>query len=173
MRRAGATGAGSAAAGPAPQRPATAGWRCRRRSGSARTLTSATTPPVTVKLRTENSRPRGALGVATLIRHMAGAISALAGILLVIPFIVTVLPTSFDNGLSRYMLARIGTAPVAGSSLSDAFSLRIGLLHPVHVCSRAVDHRCRPPCQTRRLTRFGPKLGRYACGWRLVGGLSA
>jgi ABC-2 type transport system permease protein len=44
-----------------------------------------------------------ALGLATIIRHTAGAISAFAGILLVLPLIIQALPTSLQHALIRYM----------------------------------------------------------------------
>jgi ABC-type transport system involved in multi-copper enzyme maturation permease subunit len=67
------------------------------------------------------------LGLATLIRHTAGAISAFTGTLLVIPVIGTALPSSLDNDLSRYFPLRIGAEMVSGQPLSHAFSPWTGL----------------------------------------------
>jgi hypothetical protein len=44
-----------------------------------------------------------ALGIATIIRHTAGSISAFVAILLVLPLIVQAFPTSLQHALIRYM----------------------------------------------------------------------
>ena len=49
-----------------------------------------------------------ALGLATIIRHTAGAISAFVGIVLVLPLIVEALPTSIDTAVARYLPGNIG-----------------------------------------------------------------
>jgi uncharacterized membrane protein len=49
-----------------------------------------------------------ALGLATIIRHTAGAISAFVGAVLVLPLIVQALPTSISNAVARYLPANIG-----------------------------------------------------------------
>jgi len=49
-----------------------------------------------------------ALGLATIIRHTAGAISAYVGILLVIPIIVEALPSSIQHDVARFLPLRIG-----------------------------------------------------------------
>ncbi len=49
-----------------------------------------------------------ALGLATIIRHTAGAISTFAGVVLVLPLIVQALPTSISNAVARYLPANIG-----------------------------------------------------------------
>ncbi len=49
-----------------------------------------------------------ALGLAALIRHTAGAITAFVGILLILPLIVQALPSSVADALGRYMPATIG-----------------------------------------------------------------
>ena len=54
-----------------------------------------------------------ALGLATIIRHTAGAISAFLGILLVVPIIVRALPTSLANEIERFMPDHIGAAVVS------------------------------------------------------------
>jgi hypothetical protein len=48
------------------------------------------------------------LGLATIIRHTAGAISTFAGVVLVLPLIVQSLPTSISNTVARYLPANIG-----------------------------------------------------------------
>lgn len=69
-----------------------------------------------------------ALGLGTIIRHTAGAISAFAGILLLIPIIGAALPTSLDNDLTRFMPLRIGEEMVSGPPLANSFSPWTGLL---------------------------------------------
>ena len=49
-----------------------------------------------------------ALGLATIIRHTAGAISAFVGVVLVLPLIVQALPTSISDAVARYLPANIG-----------------------------------------------------------------
>ncbi len=49
-----------------------------------------------------------ALGLATLVRHTAAAISAFVSILFVLPVIVDALPVSVGNAVNRYLPANIG-----------------------------------------------------------------
>ncbi|HZU79604.1 MAG TPA: hypothetical protein VE991_06780 [Acidimicrobiales bacterium] len=49
-----------------------------------------------------------ALGLATIIRHTAGALAAYVGILLVLPLILQAFPTSWQNAAMRYMPLVIG-----------------------------------------------------------------
>jgi hypothetical protein len=49
-----------------------------------------------------------AFGLATIIRHTAGSISAFVGILLVLPLIVQALPTSILLNVRRFLPDRIG-----------------------------------------------------------------
>lgn len=44
-----------------------------------------------------------ALGLATIIRHAAGAISAFVGLLLVLPLILQAFPVSFQHAVIKYM----------------------------------------------------------------------
>jgi ABC-2 type transport system permease protein len=50
-----------------------------------------------------------ALGLATIIRHTAAAISTFVGLLLILPIIVAALPSSFSDDINRYLPANIGT----------------------------------------------------------------
>lgn len=50
-----------------------------------------------------------ALGLATIIRHTAAAISAFVGGLFILPIIADVLPSSFANDVGRFLPADIGT----------------------------------------------------------------
>ncbi|MGH8981521.1 MAG: ABC transporter permease [Acidimicrobiales bacterium] len=49
-----------------------------------------------------------ALGLATILRHTAGAISAFVGVLLVLPIIIQALPNSIGRGAMRFMPLQIG-----------------------------------------------------------------
>jgi hypothetical protein len=49
-----------------------------------------------------------ALGLATIIRHTAGAISAFVGLVLVLPLIVQALPASISLAMARYLPLNIG-----------------------------------------------------------------
>ncbi|NNN02881.1 MAG: ABC transporter permease subunit [Acidimicrobiaceae bacterium] len=65
-----------------------------------------------------------ALGIATLIRHSAGAITTYVGILLVVPIILQTLPSSFSQPILKFMpfhISDVMTSTVTvgqGSSLS-------------------------------------------------------
>jgi ABC-type transport system involved in multi-copper enzyme maturation permease subunit len=50
-----------------------------------------------------------ALGLATIIRHTAAAISAFVGMVFILPIIADVLPSSFANDVNRFLPADIGT----------------------------------------------------------------
>jgi ABC-type transport system involved in multi-copper enzyme maturation permease subunit len=71
-----------------------------------------------------------ALGLATIIRHSAGAISAFVGLVLVLPLIVQALPTSISNAVARYLPANIGLVMFSTNGVPDrigpAFSLWTG-----------------------------------------------
>ena len=71
-----------------------------------------------------------ALGLATIIRHTAGAISAFVGVVLVLPLIVQALPTSISNALARYLPANIGLVMLSTHGVPDrvgpAFSPWVG-----------------------------------------------
>jgi ABC-type transport system involved in multi-copper enzyme maturation permease subunit len=62
-----------------------------------------------------------ALGLATIIRHTAGAISAFVGLLLVLPIIVQALPNSLQEDIRRFLPLRIGTAMMSVNN-GDAHS---------------------------------------------------
>ena len=44
-----------------------------------------------------------ALGLATIIRHTAGALTAFFGILLVLPAVVSALPSSIGNPIAKFL----------------------------------------------------------------------
>ena len=60
-----------------------------------------------------------ALGLATIIRHTAGAISAFVGVVLVLPLIVQALPASISNALTRYLPANIGLVMFSTHGVPD------------------------------------------------------
>jgi ABC-type transport system involved in multi-copper enzyme maturation permease subunit len=51
-----------------------------------------------------------ALGIGTLIRHSAGSISALFGVILVLPGLVLVLPSSWHDAIAKYLPSNAGAA---------------------------------------------------------------
>jgi len=51
-----------------------------------------------------------AFGIGALIRHSAGAIAAVLGLILVLPGIVFALPASWSNAISRYLPSNAGAA---------------------------------------------------------------
>ncbi len=50
-----------------------------------------------------------ALGLSTIIRHTAAAISTFVGLLFILPIIAGVLPSSFANDVNRFLPSDIGT----------------------------------------------------------------
>ena len=74
-----------------------------------------------------------ALGLATIIRHSAGAITAYVGVLLVAPIILQALPSSFSQPILKYMPFNISDAmtsvvPSGTSSFSPwvGFAILVG-----------------------------------------------
>jgi ABC-2 type transport system permease protein len=69
-----------------------------------------------------------ALGLGTILRHTAGAISAFVGFVLVLPLIVQALPNSIQNDVVRFLPARIGTTMMSTASNpgAHAFSPWVG-----------------------------------------------
>jgi ABC-2 type transport system permease protein len=51
-----------------------------------------------------------ALGIGSLIRHSAGAISAVFGIIFVLPVVVSQLPASWSDAISKYLPSNAGQA---------------------------------------------------------------
>jgi ABC-2 type transport system permease protein len=54
-----------------------------------------------------------ALGIATIVRHTAGAITAFVGVLLILPLITVALPSSIGDAISRFLPANIGASMMA------------------------------------------------------------
>jgi hypothetical protein len=69
-----------------------------------------------------------ALGLAAIIRHTAGAISAFIGILLVLPLIVAALPNFLSDRIEKFLPAHIGQAMVSVRPRVDAFAPWPGFL---------------------------------------------
>ncbi len=63
-----------------------------------------------------------ALGIATIVRHTAGAISAFVGVLLVLPIIVTALPSSIGNSIGKFLPANIGVVLLSVQPQANSFS---------------------------------------------------
>jgi ABC-2 type transport system permease protein len=61
-----------------------------------------------------------ALGIAVLIRHTAGAISAYVGVILVLPILVSALPGSLQYQIERLLPLEIGSALI-NNPVPDAF----------------------------------------------------
>jgi ABC-type transport system involved in multi-copper enzyme maturation permease subunit len=70
-----------------------------------------------------------ALGLGTIIRHTAGAISAFVGILLILPIIAATLPNQLSQDLRRFMPDRIGVDILTTKGgIAGGFSPWVGLL---------------------------------------------
>jgi ABC-2 type transport system permease protein len=71
-----------------------------------------------------------ALGLATIVRHTAGAISAFVGVLFILPLIAQALPSSIRDDIGKFLPANIGatlTSVVPGfRSSTSAFSPWVG-----------------------------------------------
>ncbi len=67
-----------------------------------------------------------ALGLATIIRHTAGAIGAFVGVVLLLPIISSALPTSLDNDVERFLPLTIGRQMISAGGHPNAFSPWVG-----------------------------------------------
>jgi ABC-2 type transport system permease protein len=78
-----------------------------------------------------------ALGLGTLIRHTAGAISALFGAIFVLPVVVSALPLSWTNAIAKYLPSNAGqaiyTTARRGSTLSPWAGLGVFCLYAVAI----------------------------------------
>ena len=70
------------------------------------------------------------LGLATIVRHTTGAISAYVGVLLVVPLIVEALPSSLQDDVRRFLPSNIGVVMMtpATSTSPHLFSAWPGFL---------------------------------------------
>ena len=70
-----------------------------------------------------------AMGLGTIIRHTAGAISAFVGMLLVLPIIVQALPNQLSFDIRRFMPDRIGASLITTKGgFIESFSPWVGML---------------------------------------------
>jgi hypothetical protein len=69
-----------------------------------------------------------ALGIGTLIRHSAGAIAAVFGLILVLPGVVLALPASWSNAISKYLPSSAGQAIFRTMPNRTSFSPWVGFL---------------------------------------------
>lgn len=60
-----------------------------------------------------------ALGLATIVRHTAGAISAFVGAVLVLPLIAQALPVSISHAVARFLPANIGVVMFSAQGLPN------------------------------------------------------
>lgn len=67
------------------------------------------------------------LGLGAMIRHTAGAVSALVGFLLVLTPIVQALPGSWGPAVGKFLPYEIGEQAVSGQRLSEHLSPGVGL----------------------------------------------
>jgi ABC-2 type transport system permease protein len=67
-----------------------------------------------------------ALGLATILRHSAGAISAYVAIFLVIPIVVEALPESMQAEIARFLPLEIGRTMIVGQPDANMFSAWTG-----------------------------------------------
>jgi ABC-type transport system involved in multi-copper enzyme maturation permease subunit len=72
-----------------------------------------------------------ALGIGTLLRRSAGAISALFGVILVLPVLVQTLPSSWTDAIAKYLPSNAGEAIVhtvqAGPQMGPMLSPWVGM----------------------------------------------
>jgi len=64
-----------------------------------------------------------ALGIGTMIRHSAGAIASLFGVLLVVPSLVLLLPGSLGDGIGKFLPSNAGQAIVVSTGASKTATL--------------------------------------------------
>ena len=106
-----------------------------------------------------------ALGLATIIRHTAGAISTFVGVVLVLPLIVQALPTSISNAVARYLPANIGLVMFSTHGVPDRDRSRlqpVGGLRPARAVHRGdPGDRLLGPRAPRRLSAgfVGTRVG--------------
>lgn len=66
-----------------------------------------------------------AMGLAAIIRHTAGAISAFVGLLLILPLILQAFPASVVNAVGRYVPANIGASVTSTSGTAGFVGLHV------------------------------------------------
>ncbi|MHB1521155.1 MAG: ABC transporter permease [Ferrimicrobium sp.] len=68
-----------------------------------------------------------ALGLGVIVRHTAGAITTFVALVLVLPLLVTALPTSLSNDINRYLPFTIGQTMMSVHSQPNTFGAWAGL----------------------------------------------
>lgn len=68
-----------------------------------------------------------ALGLGVIVRHTAGAITTFVAIVLVLPLLVTALPSSLSNAINKFLPFTIGTTIMSVHSQPNTFSAWAGL----------------------------------------------
>ena len=63
-----------------------------------------------------------ALGIGFILRHTAGAISLYVGLLLVLPLIIQILPSSISNSIERYLPSNLGLAMIVVTTRKTDFA---------------------------------------------------
>lgn len=63
-----------------------------------------------------------ALGIGFVLRHTAGAISLYVGLLLVLPLIIQILPSSISNSIERYLPSNLGLAMIVVTTRKTDFA---------------------------------------------------
>jgi hypothetical protein len=63
-----------------------------------------------------------AMGLGAIIRHTAGAISALVGLLFIVPLILNALPDSINNAVGQYFPSEVGSAMASVHQQSHTMS---------------------------------------------------
>ncbi|HEY6623259.1 MAG TPA: ABC transporter permease [Acidimicrobiales bacterium] len=76
-----------------------------------------------------------AMGLGAIIRHTAGAISALVGLVFIVPLVLQAFPTSIKNSVSRYFPSDVGSAMASvhrqAHSLSPGVALAVLCIYVV------------------------------------------
>ncbi|KJE76957.1 ABC transporter permease subunit [Ferrimicrobium acidiphilum] len=68
-----------------------------------------------------------ALGLGVIVRHTAGAITTFVALVLVLPLLVTALPTSLSNDINKFLPFTIGRTLMSVHSQPNTFSAWAGL----------------------------------------------
>ena len=69
-----------------------------------------------------------ALGLGSLIRHTAGAISTFVGVLLILPLLLQAFPTSLQNSIAKFLPLTIIGAMSASRSIPNSFAPWTGFM---------------------------------------------
>jgi ABC-2 type transport system permease protein len=103
-----------------------------------------------------------ALAIGTMIRHTAGAISTIIGIVFVLPILSGLLPSSWGAHINAYLPEQAGTLITHTHEQSgDLLSPLAGVRGPVHLDGASAGGRRLPARAPRRLmSLFTPRRAR-------------